>query len=156
MEIKSYVMNIVCAAIICASVKALLGEKSAIGQIGKTLCGIFLAVTIIAPLASISFTGISNYIEGLNAEADTFVQEGKSVSQEQLSAIIKARTEAYILDKADRMGLDVAVEVELDGDNDSIPCAVRITGSVSPYKKEELRAYIESNLGIAKENQKWN
>lgn len=155
-EIRSYVLSIVCAAILCAVVKILLGEETATGRIGKLLSGILLAVAIIAPLGDISFSGIGDYLKGVNWEATTYVEDGKTASQEQLSAIIKAQTEAYILDKADRMGLDIAVEVELDGDNDSIPCGVRITGDVSPYGKEGLSAYIESTLGIAKEKQIWN
>ncbi len=155
-DVKSYILSIISAAVLCAIVKVFLGEKTAAGQLGKQLSGIFLAVTIIAPLASISFSGIGNYLDNLNIEADMYVQQGKTATQEQVSAIIKSQTEAYILDKADRMGLDIAVEVELDGDNDSVPCGVRITGAVSPYGKEGLSAYIENTLGITKEKQTWN
>ena len=58
------------------------------------------------------------------------------------------------MDKADRMGLEISLEVELD-DNNSVPSGACISGDLSPYAKKVLGEYIEDSLGIAKENQKW-
>ena len=49
----------------------------------------------------------------------------------------------------------IAVEVELDDNNHSIPCGITIDGSVSPYIKEVMGDYIEQTLGITRENQRW-
>ncbi len=155
MDIKNYLLGIVAAAIICSVTKALLDGKSAIGRIVQILGGILLAVTILSPVLNISFRGITDYFDDLSADAKSFVDEGKNVSDESVRAIIKNRTEAYILDKANRMGLQIAVEVELDASNNSIPCGVVFKGSVSPYAKEILCGYVEDNLGITRENQKW-
>ncbi len=155
MDIKNYLLSIVIAAIFCAVTKALLDNKSAIGRIVQMLGGILLAVTILSPVLNISFRGITDYFDDLSAEAQVLVTDGKIASQESANAIIKDRTEAYILDKANRMGLQIAVEVELDASNNSIPCSVVFKGSVSPYAKEILCGYVEDNLGITRENQKW-
>ena len=53
------------------------------------------------------------------------------------------------------MGLKIGVEVELDEAKYSVPSGVIFTGSVSPYAKEVLSTYVEDNLGIVRENQKW-
>ena len=86
---------------------------------------------------------------------DVYVSEGKSMAANQVADIIKSQSEAYILDKANRMGLEISVEVELDNDNNSIPSSVCISGNISPYAKKVLSEYITDCLGIAKENQKW-
>ncbi len=152
---RDYVISIIAAAIVCAVAIGLLGNKTASGQIVKLLCGILMAITVISPLAKISFHNITNYFDGLTANAEQYVSEGKMAGQESIDRIIKSQTEAYILDKANRMGLEVAVEVELDAGNHSIPGKVKITGHVPPYAKTVLCDYIADNLGIAKENQQW-
>ena len=148
-------MSVVVAAIFCAIVKTLVDSKSGIGRIVQILGGILLAITIISPILNIRFRDIVNHFDDLSADAQSFVTDGKIASQESINVIIKNRTEAYILDKANRMGIQIAVEVELDATNNSIPCSVVFMGSASPYAKETLCGYVEDNLGITRENQKW-
>lgn len=152
---KSYVLSVVAAAIVCAMIQVLLGRKSAIGRIAQLLSGILMAITVIAPLGRISFQGISEYWDDVSLDAQGYVTDGTSMAENQMRDIIKSQCEAYILDKANRMGLQISVEVELDGSNGNIPCAVVVNGTVSPYARAQLGSYIEDTLGIAKENQKW-
>jgi len=152
---SDYILRIVAAAMICASAGVLMPAKSTIGQMVKLLCGVLLTVTVISPLTKVSFRNISDYFDDLSVDADSYVEEGSIAMQEQLTAIIKEKSESYILDKAGQMGLQIAVEVALDEDNNSIPCGITITGKVSAYSKKILSGYISDTLGIAKENQIW-
>ena len=148
-------LRTVAAAIVCAVASALLGNKTTIGRIAALVCGVLMAVTVLSPLGTITFTGISDFWDDLSADAEYFAQEGISVAEKKEAEIIKSQTEAYILDKANRMGLQIAVEVELDDNNGNIPCGVVIKGNISPYGQMQLGSYIEQTLGIAKENQTW-
>lgn len=150
---KSYILSVVAAAVICAAVRGVLSEKTGNGQLVKLLCGIFLAVTILHPLVTISFQGISGYFDGMTEDAQSWTNEGKSAAREQMDAIIKSEVQAYILDKAKRMGLDITATVELN--ENGVPCGVTLRGEASPYAKEVMSAFMEDNLGIAEENQKW-
>ncbi len=152
---KDYILSIIAAAIVCGIVNSLLRDKSGSGQILRILTGVLMAITVLKPLASISFSHITDYLDDLSTTADAYVEEGKSAAQESIAAIIKSRSEAYILDKANQMGLDIAVEVELDAGNNSIPCGVTISGALSPYAKNVLTDYIINGLGIPKENLQW-
>ncbi|MBQ7329219.1 MAG: hypothetical protein IJX01_04855 [Oscillospiraceae bacterium] len=152
---KEYVLRIVAAAIVCAVASGLLGNKTPAGRVVMLVSGILMAITIITPLSNITFSGISNFWDDLSEEASKYAQEGAYIAEKQEKDIIKSQTEAYILDKANRMGLQIAVEVELDGHNRNIPCGVVISGNISPYSQIQLESYIEQTLGIAKENQKW-
>ena len=151
---KNYIISIIVAGIICAITDLLLDKKTSAGKIAKILTGILMTVTIITPLTNISFKNISNYFDSLSLRADGYVEEGKNAAQNSICEIIKTQTEAYILDKAKSMGLDVSVEVELD-DNNSFPRGVTITGIISPYAKGLIASYIEDTVGITKENQQW-
>ena len=152
---KEYVLSIVIAGIICAVARCLLDENNSTGKILRILTGIFMCVTVLAPLSNISFSDIAYYFDNLSADSAVYVDDGKAAAQNSVSGIIKSQAEAYILDKAKSMGLDIAVEVELDDNNHSIPCGITIDGSVSPYIKEVMGDYIEQTLGITRENQRW-
>ena len=148
-------MRIVVAAILCAVARGLLGNKTTTGRVATLVSGILMAITVISPLVNISFTGISDFWDDLSDDANKYVLEGVAMAEKQEADIIKSQSEAYILDKANRMGLQIAVEVELDGHNGNIPCGVVIKGNISPYGQMQLESYIEQTLGIAKENQTW-
>jgi len=152
---KAYIISIVSAALICSIVKVLLPDKSAIGKIVGLLAGVLMTVTIISPLVKISFDRVENYFSSITMESQDYIADGELAAKENLRSVIKDRTEAYILDKATRLGLTVSVEVELDDSNHSIPCGATIQGSVSPYAREMMCKFMEDTLGIPKENQKW-
>lgn len=152
---RSYILTILIAAMVCAVAGILLPPKTSVGQITKLLSGVLLIVTVISPLTNISFRHLTDYLNGLSSNADSYVEDGRTVAQEQIDTIIKAETEAYILDKASQMGLQIAVEVALDENNHSIPSSITVTGLLSPYTKEVLSGYITDTLGIAKEKQIW-
>ncbi len=155
MNIKGYILSIIAAAILCAVISGLVEQKTATGQLIRLLGGILMAITVIAPITSIRFTNITDYLNDLTVSANVYVEQGTVAAQESIGGIIKSQTQAYILDKANRMGLEIAVEVELDDSNDQSPSGVTITGALSPYAKEILSSYITDTLGIAKENQQW-
>lgn len=152
---KDYILGIMVTGVVCGIVGGLVSNKTATGQILRLLTGILMVIAIISPVVNISFTHITDYIDDLAAQGDYYANQGKTTAEESMSAIIKEQIEAYILDKADRMSLDIAVEVALDEGNNSVPCGVIITGNLSPYAKGILGSYIEETLGIAKEHQQW-
>lgn len=152
---KSYILSIIAVAIICAIVASLLSQKSTAGKVVRLLCGILMTLTVVAPLGNISFHSVTDYFDDLSLDANAYVADGKNAAQENFKAIIKSQTESYILDKAQSMDLDIAVEVEVDGNNDSLPSGVTISGTLSPYAKKVMSTYIQQELGIAMENQRW-
>ena len=152
---NNYILRVICAGILCAIAGNLINGKSTPAQLIRLLCGLLMLITVISPLGNLTFQGISDYWSGLTVDASQYTAQGESMAQDSISGIIKPQLEAYILDKASRMGLEIAVEVELDAGNHSLPCGVHITGKLSPYAKEVLSSYITETLGIAKENQQW-
>ena len=152
---KDYILRIVMAAIVCAIAGGLLNEKTTAGKLARLLCGIFLTITVFSPFANVRFQNITDYFDDISVEAQSYVEDGTTAAENSINGIIKRQTEAYILDKANLMGLEITVEVELDEEENSVPCGVKLTGNASPYAKQVLGAYIAENLGVAKENQRW-
>lgn len=114
-----------------------------------------MAVTVISPLISIQLPNIQSYMDAFAADAAYAVQVGQQMAATDTKDIIKSRVEAYILDKAAAFGADLTVEVALSEEQFPVPCAVEISGAISPYGKLRLTQLLEDELGIGKEDQIW-
>ena len=153
--IRQYITSVITAAMLCAVVSAILGKKGTVGALIKLICGVFLALTIIRPVANVEIENILSFSVPYEAEAAEAVMAGERMTEDSIGAIIKTQTEAYILDKADALGIKVSVEVTVGAGQPPVPTAVVIRGDVSPYAKGRLKTMIEEDLGITKENQVW-
>ena len=74
--------------------------------------------------------------------------------REELGKLISQQTEAYILDKAGELGLEVTVRVETrtEGNGIPVPWSAELTGSWS----QALASALETELGIPAERQVWH
>ncbi len=153
--IKQYLLSITAAAIICSLAISLIGKKGAYAAVIKLICGLFLALTAFSPLTGIQITDFSSYLSDLTNSADSAVFAGQHTANEATATIIKSETEAYILDKASSMGLNIEVEVTVSDTSPPAPVCIRISGTISPYAKQQLRSIISSDLGIPEDKQTW-
>lgn len=153
--IKQYIVSIVAAAIVCSIIKTLSEGNNTSSFVIKLLSGLFMALAVISPIVKLELDNISEYINNYQIQGENAVHAGIEYSQTEAAAIIKANTQAYILDKAQKLGAEIEVEVQLDGKSPPIPCAVTLKGHVSPFVKQRLTQYIYDDLGIAEENQTW-
>lgn len=87
-------------------------------------------------------------------EASQAAGQAEAETKRQMTAIISEEAATYILDKADALGLQLEVQVELDGN--LLPWGVSLQGAASPYARSRLSSQIETELGIPKERQVWS
>ena len=85
-------------------------------------------------------------------EAEAAAAVGEEAASNNMAQVIKANTEAYILDKAAAMEVELNVEIILDG---LIPDKAVLCGAVSPYARSTLSQWITQQLGIPGEAQSW-
>lgn len=149
--IRQYLISVTAAAILCGIVKGLFPEKGTVGVLVRMMAGLFLTATVIAPLTRISID--SDFAFALEADARAAVAVGENAAAKSLAAGIKARAEAYILDKADSP--DLTVSVTLDTGYPPVPVGVVLRGRISPYGRSLLERIITEDLGIAKEQIVW-
>ena len=154
-EIKTYLMGIVAAAIVCGIVTRLLGDKGTQGAMAKLIAGLFLAFTVIRPVVNIRLDSLTDFTAAYSLDGQQAALKGESLTKEALAASIKAQTEAYILDKAAALHMDLEVLVTVSGEDIPTPTAVRLSGKASPYAKARLQSIITEDLGIDKERQTW-
>lgn len=154
-NVKQYLLSVISAALICSIANSLLQKKGTYQTILKLICGIFLALTVIAPITNIKLADFSNYSNMLSVDALAVVNAGTDAAKSEIEQIIKQKTEAYILEKAAILGTNIMVDVTLNEDTPPVPSRVTITGNISPYAKHTLQQYITNDLAIAEENQIW-
>ena len=154
-HIRSYLLSIIVAALICSILSALPGKNGTLNAIRKTLCGVFMSVTLISPLTALRIPDLDQYLDTFRWEASDAVQTGELMSRQTAAQIIKQQTATYILDKAKELGASLEVTVTLSDGQPQTPCAVTISGMVSPYLRQRLTDLIEEDLQIKKEDQHW-
>lgn len=147
-------MSVSAAALVCAIAGRFLGKKGP-AAIARALTGIFLVFTLIEPLTGLPEDLLTKIDLDFQRSAQQAVDQGKEESKKAMAQIIKQETAAYILEKARSLQADIQVSVEVTDDDLPIPVGVRISGTLAPYAKVQLQTYLEQQLGISKENQRW-
>ena len=153
--IKIYLLRIISASIICSIISSIGTKSSAVWTIVRLLSRIFLVITLISPLLHINFSDITYFSDNISFEANQIIEQEISEMNSNLRNSIKEQTEAYILNKATSMNLDLIVEVTVSNDDPPVPVSVSLSGRIAPYAKTQLSQLISDDLGISKENQKW-
>ena len=150
--LRQYVISVVAAAMLCGIVVRLFPNGSG-KQVGKLICGLFLAYTVLSPISRVDFSKLPDFSLRCMDDAEDAAAMGENLARDSMADIIKEETEAYILDKAADLHANLHVEVTVGEDN--LPAAVTISGEASPYARRQIQAMIANDLGISKENQKW-
>ena len=154
--IKEYLLSIIAAGVICGISSSLIPKNTSSAVIIKMLGGIFLAITLIAPLAKIRLDDFGVYWDHITADAEALVQDGSTATKDELASVIKQELESYILDKADELGLSLQVTIVMDQEDPPMPQKVKISGAISPYQQKRLSEWIAKELGVTEAQQVWN
>ena len=154
-EIRTYVISIIAASLISAAAIGITNKMELVGMITKLLTGLFLAVTILSPICRYSSFNILQYYRNVALDTDEIISQGQEFLDSERAQFIKERTEAYILSKADSMGVALDVDIILSDVSPNIPIGITIDGEVSPYVKQKLQKIITEDLGIQEASQVW-
>lgn len=154
-DIRSYVLSVAAAAMVLAILGSLLEEKSGLWNMFRLIGGLFLAFTVVQPITRLDLDSILTFSDVYADEAVSAAALGKSISEEEMRRVIKSRTEAYILDKAETYDARLEAEVTLSSGETPVPVSVTLHGAISPYGKSRLQRMLQEELGISKEHQKW-
>lgn len=149
--VREYIFSVCGAAMICAIITPFLKKKSTTSGIGKLAAGIFLLLTVLRPLPGFHWTSFGDLLTQARIDAEIATQTGEENARQAIGQIITEQTQAYILQKADTLGLHLSVEVSVSDDSLPVPKKVCLTGVAAPYAKQQLQEWICQNLGIAKE-----
>lgn len=153
-EVRGWLLAIISASILCALADSIM-PSGAVKRVGKLVCGMVLLCVVLNPVAHLDIRGgqgwLEDYLSGLEVrktELDEQVNEGMKV-------IIETRYAAYIVDKAEEMGLTCTARVSCRVEEDGlyVPDAVQVAGIRSDVDQSRLAQMIQEDLGIPLERQ---
>lgn len=151
--LRRYILAVTTAAMLCALVKSVtIGQKGQQKILGL-ICGVFLLATALSPVQSLRLPDLDDFTGQIHTEAETATAQATAETKLRLDSIITEQAATYILDKADALGMELEVQVELN--EEAVPWRVTLRGSVSPYAKTRLSAILEEDLGIPAARQEW-
>ena len=153
--IGRYILSVTAASILLGIAQTLVGKKGGTAALVRLIGGLFLTFTVIAPLADMDLNAAFDAPWDFAQQGGAIAAQGEQITRDKLQSIIKQRCEAYILDRANTLHAQLEVEVTLSQDDIPIPTTVQLRGSVSPYAKKNLQAWLSDDMGIPKENQIW-
>ena len=152
--LRNWIMALAATGLICGAAKALSPE----GTVKKTvnvICGFAMMAALLGIAGDVEALGLSRYAAKYSIEAEKSAGDALEAARAQTRAIIEARCEAYILDKAAALGVelrDVRVTARWSEDGFWYPVGCVLRGDESA----ELSRLIESELGIARSEQIWS
>ncbi|MBD5151603.1 MAG: stage III sporulation protein AF [Oscillibacter sp.] len=119
----------------------------------RLIGGLLLTLAILRPLAGQDWERLDLKLGGFASQAEEQAQAYRKNQQDALSAIIAEKTEAYIWDKANQLGLDCTVKVTTAAGENGLPLPVSVVIR-GPYS-EALARCIEEEVGIPAEKMIW-
>ena len=152
-KLGEYIVCVCCAALLCGIVNAMM-PKGTTREILKLVGGLFLAFTVISPIRDLEFPDLSQMTTTLQEEVSQAVARGEEMARQAAAASIKKELEAYILDKALSLRLEVRVQLKLREDT-LHPESVILIGNPSPDSRNQLTRWICEELGLTKEAVTW-
>lgn len=154
--VREYLLSVTAAAVLCGCIGTFFKKTDTVSSLIKTLCGVFVCLTVLRPLLQVSLPDIEDYFSSFSAKTNAVTLEAVQLADNEKCRVIKQQSESYICGKAAAMGCEISASITLSEDDPYAPAEITITGSVSPYAKSSLTALIASDLGIPKEDQHWS
>ena len=157
-SLGEWILSLVGAAILCSAALAVTPDGMARRPV-KLVCGIALMVALLGIVTKFDYGALAVEIGGYRQRAEEQVSDAVSQSSNETRFIIEARCEAYILDKATRLGADdiqVSVTARWSEQGYWYPAEAELSGEITEETRSELSALMAVELGIGTEEQTWN
>ena len=149
---KAWLLGIVLTSLASGLARQLAPEGKEQAMV-RLVRGLLLALAILRPLAGQSWEKLDLDTSALRLQETELADAYRKIQQDALSAIIAEKTEAYICDKANRLGLSCTAAVAVSPAEGGVPLpeSAVIYGAYSG----ELAACLEEEVGIPAEKQIW-
>lgn len=144
--LRQWLTGVTCAAMIAALADSLTPAGTG-KKIGRMAGGLLLLIALVQPVLEVDFSALASASVPLELEES----ELEKTNLELMKTIIGQETGAYILDKAEELGIScqgVTVTCSVTEDGVPYPSAVEIAGALTEEEREALGRVIETDLAI--------
>ncbi len=156
--IENSVRALCAMSMLCGAAMSISPEGS-VKKIMSILCASVLIMSVLLPIKQIDFSAYAVELAKLQQHEQDLRSSGEEINSRLNRLVIQAEYEAYIMDKAEKLGLKaegVKVGAEWSTEGLWIPTSVEIECVGDEKLKKSLSKIILSELGIPPENQYWS
>lgn len=149
---------VIYTGIVC-SIALMLSPDGRVKNALKILCAVAMCAAIVSPLSELDFDAYSKAMARCRLDAEQYTTQGEQYSKNLNRTIIEGECRAYILDKVDETGTELAevtVTAEWSTDGYWYPHEVHIVSGADENQRAKLSDCIQTQLGISVENQDWS
>ena len=147
-------LTAVAAVSLLLSVVQYITPKGTLRDTASFIGGLLLLLVLLQPVRKAALPddvhmGLAEY----EKQVETYRTKLEEERKKKLGTLRESETEAYILDKAARMGLTVRIKVGTEENSEGVP--VPVSAELTGTPSRELSRWIEAELGIPVERQVW-
>lgn len=153
--IREYILSVISTVFVCGLLQ-MCSPEGTIGAVVRFLSGLVITVCVISPLIQDRMINWDLSYEALMQDSQWAVSEGQELADEAYCEHIQEASTAYILDKAEALGVQINVKIELE---ETFPYeieSVHLEGTAAPYARQSILGYITTDFGISEEKILWN
>ncbi len=152
---KVYLLRLTASSLLGAVIRQ-LSPRGGAGAAARLGAGLLVLLTALGPLGEVSFMDAVRSVAVGSYGDPLTTQEVDRTANVLLDGLISENAEAYILDKARSMGVEVTVHVTTAlQEGYPVPWNVSCGGDYSEWQRQELSRYISTELGIPEQRQEW-
>ena len=143
--VRAWLTSVVLVSVLLSAAQSLIPPGTVRKAAGFT-GGLILLLVLLRPVLGADLEHLELDFDHYQAAVEERQEELADTQTEAMASIIAEQTEAYILDKAGELGLEVTVRVETrtEGNGIPVPWSAELTGSWS----QALASALETELGI--------
>ena len=152
--IRQWLLGVVCTALVMAVADSLAPEGS-VKKVCRMAGGLALLLAAAGPIIRLDGGMLSSVLEGHQALLQGYEETLEEQNNLFYQTIIEENTAAYIVDKAEEMGIFCQAEVTLSYDEDGVPCPWEVTarGDWTDEARVALARLLEDDLGVPPQRQ---
>lgn len=121
-------------------------------------CSVVLIMTVLMPLSKIDLGDYSLELAKYREMGEALAEKGQETRDGMNRTVIQQECEAYIMDKATKLGIgvrEVKISAQWNTEGVWVPNHVTLVSNCEESEKQHLSDMILSELGISTENQEW-
>lgn len=152
---KAYLLRLTAAALLAAVVRR-AAPSGGPGTAARLGAGLLVLMTAVGPLGEVSLMDAARSVAVWSYGDALTTQTVDRAANSLMDGLISETAEAYILDKARGMGVEMTAQVTTAlQEGYPVPWGVSCQGDYSEMEKQELSRLISTELGIPENRQEW-
>ena len=152
--VRQWLLGVACTALILAVADSLVPDGG-VKKVCRLAGGLALLLAAAGPILRLEAGALADALEGYRAQVQNYEETLAEQNNLFYQAIIEESAAAYIVDKAEEMGIFCQAEVTFSYDEDGVPCPWEVTarGDWTDEAREALERLLEDDLGVPPQRQ---